>query len=159
MSSEYVELIKQKGRCLVDKLKITGILAEEDKILDYGIKYGVILNSKFKGYYILYYKPSKKLFSIVNEKLEAELFEKIKSIYNNPDTVTDCNDTHKTVEYSQLDKYYNIIKNYRDKNFDFSQFAELLTEKCNNESLKKVIASSIYDFNKLEEIYNNYFKE
>lgn len=126
------------------KLEQHGFELVESMVRDYMIKYQVFEDKLLKGTLVVYFKKKENRENIKNENLEEDCFTNIlKIIYDMKE--------EKTSDFTLLDKYYYILKKYRDKNFDFSVFAEKLCEYLDSD--KENILKHRYNFDELERIY------
>lgn len=126
---------------------------EENLFKDYMAKYGVHREAEYKGLLVVYYSPNKRRFTLKGEKLEEDTLLQLKSLFENPAPQKKTFVTEESDGHRELKALYEILRKYRDKNFDFGCFREMLAAEYSDEKTKNEIAASSFDFDMLEEYY------
>lgn len=145
--------IRPKIKEFSEILKDINIIIEEYMVRDYLIKYKVFQDKIYKGIIQVFYSPNKRVFTLKSEKLNEDTFMIMKNLFNKPISKEITNKTKRREDYRELTLYYEILQQYRTRNFDYTCFSEKLLKYFKDSSIINDITENSDDFNKLEEYY------
>lgn len=152
---EYHKIIREEVNKIKETLKINyGIELEENKEIDYGIKYSCKNKSENnEGTITIYYRPKKSSFTFTPQgnSISTETLHIIEDTFQMRNSLNDFDGQKDS--YTILKQYYEALKKYENEEFDFIDFAEELSKNCKDESVKNVILENRYNFSILEKIY------
>ncbi|NLZ34738.1 MAG: hypothetical protein GX889_07495 [Clostridiales bacterium] len=134
----------------------TSFSIKEHMVRDYLIKYEVFIDGIFKGILQVFYSPNKKAFRLVSEKLPEDIFLQLKELFDKPLKEDKEEKVRKKDRkdklYHRINAYYETLKPWRNKNFDFFCFSEELAKYFDDKTKKELIENSD-NFDILEEYY------
>jgi len=155
--------IRAKAVEFEKKLIGTKYRIEENMYRNYMAKYVVYEDQQILGKLIIDYKSSKHTFKCRQEKMDATVFAELECIWGAQSAESEEVSTAGSVLTNKknpqnpceiLMVYYDILKRYRHKNFDFQCFAEELAAQYSDEASKSDIRNHHADFDVLEKYYN-----
>lgn len=152
---EYHKIIREEVNKITEILKTSyGIELEENKEIDYGIKYFCKnKNESNEGIIIIYYRPKNNsfTFSPQGKSISTESLHIIEDTFQMRNSLKGS-EVQKD-DHIILKKYYEALKKYENEEFDFIDFAEELSKSYEDESIKNMLLENRYNFSILEKKY------
>ena len=156
---------------ITDELKSTyGIEITEVKEIDYAIQYIAKYSSNKRATLNVYFNKKKKL-KFISQQMDKDTLKVIEDLFDRRDSKRI--DIHKSEEkiarnslnnifkdsknkdYSKVTYLYNILKKYKNDNFDFIDLLEAVREYTQYDNIDKDLR---YDFNGLENLIKDNLK-
>ena len=152
--------LRQRAADFKKTLADTEYMMTENMYRDYLAKYMVWKNKVQQGRLVIHYKPSKHTFSCSSEKMDASVFQELKQLFEGvpalpPQPVqTVATQQPAARTHEKLTAYYEILKKYRTKNFNFRCFADELARCADDDVTRQEILDHSDSFDELERYYN-----
>ncbi len=151
--------LRQRVAAFEKELTDTEYTITENKYRNYLAKYIVFKNKQAQGNLLFDYSKKKQTISCRSEKMEALVFQELKQLFDGqparPSPPTKAELQPEAGPYEKVTAYYEILKPYRTKNFDFRCFAEALAHCAGDEVIRKEILGHSDSFDDLERDYHN----
>ncbi|MCI7442580.1 MAG: hypothetical protein SOY42_09080 [Clostridium sp.] len=148
---KYYENIRKEMDKIIDTLKSEyNITLKELKEIQYAIQYEV--KDESSSAIINVYKSFKITCNGNSDKRLVDIVKKQFDMRNCIKNQEKKEEKKIEQDFSEIDEYYHILKNYENDNIDFSIFADKLLKYC-DEKDKEICEQNKNNFNILEKIY------
>ena len=162
IKEECSEKVRAKVAELKETLTQNGYCLKELRTMDYAVRYDVLFKGNSVGKCIIYFKVTKKTYTFTPQELPNEHVKFLESFFKGIDKKYGANATKAVAKiptkYKDIKESYDILKKYRNKNFDFYCFANQLLLYITDTKARDDIKANTTDFNLLEQYYNSLIK-